>query len=188
MSEQDQRLASRSVQEQAMYLLVRPCEKCQGGPLEEVSRRQIQNSDGEADVVETSCSSCGQEATLHFLQQAKAQAEVVSRLIDVTEWLGLCHHFLDLGQTEPDEKQTQQHIKLARYCLGEALKFYPEDSDLPEASAFFGRLGDQRFKEQPAAFLKTKLLELRSQLPGLGSEPSKSDSTEARKKRKWWRV
>ena len=188
MTEQAQRLTSRSVQEQALYLLVIPCGKCQAGPLEEISRRQSDGAAGKADVLETRCCSCGQEATLHFLRQTKVRATAQSTLIDVTEWLSLCHHFLDLGQTESDEEQAQQQIKLARYCLGEALKFYPKDSDLPDASAFFGRLGDKRFKEHPAAFLKTKLLELRRQLPALALEPSKSEPTEVRKKRKWWRV
>ena len=184
----EQRLKSRGVQEQTLYLLVRPCDKCQAGPLEEVSRQQVEGSDSRADEVEVRCSSCGQTSTLHFLRQKRAPAAAASTLIDVNEWLGLCHHFLDLGQTESDEEQAQQQIKLARYCLGEALKFYPEDSDLPDAAAFFGRLGDKRFKEQPAAFLKTKLLELRRQLPALAVEQPKPGTTEARKKRKWWRV
>ncbi|NIA06158.1 MAG: hypothetical protein GWP14_00715 [Actinobacteria bacterium] len=188
MIEQTRPLTSRSVQEQALYLLVMPCGKCQAGPLVEISRRQSDGAAGESDVVETRCCSCGQETALHFLRQTKVRATARSTLIDVTEWLGLCHHFLDLGQTESDEEQTQQQIKLARYCLGEALKFYPEDSDLPEASAFFGRLGNQRLKEHPATFLKTRLLELRRQLPALALEPSKAEPTEARKKRKWWRV
>ena len=181
MTEQSQLLTSRSVQEQTLYLLAVPCGKCQAGPLEEISRRQSDGASGESDVVETHCCSCGQEATLHFLRKTKVRSTAKSTLIDVTEWLGLCHHFLDLVQTEPDEEQAQQQIKLARYCLGEALKFYSEDSDLPDASAFFGRLGNQRLKERPATFLKTRLLELRRQLPGLAVEPTKT-----RKKRKWW--
>ena len=188
MNEQTRPLTSRSVKEQTLYLLVVPCGKCQAGPLEEIFRRQSDGAADKTDVVKTRCCSCGQEATLHFLRQTKARAKAQSTLIDVTEWLGLCHHFLDLGQTESDEEQVQQQIKLARYCLGEALKFYAEDSDLPDTSAFFGRLGNQRLKEHPATFLKTRLLELRRQLPALAPEASKSEPTEARKKRKWWRV
>jgi hypothetical protein len=188
MTEQAQPLTSRDVQEQALYLLVVPCSKCQAGPLEEISRRQSNGATGESDVVKTRCGSCGQEATLHFLRQTKVRASTQSTLIDVTEWLGLCHHFLDLGQTESDEQQAQQQIKLARYCLGEALKFYAEDSDLPDASGFFGRLGNQRLKEHPTSFLKTRLFELRRQLPALAPEPAKPEPTEARKKRKWWRA
>ena len=70
----------------------------------------------------------------------------------------------------------------------EALKFYPKDSDLPDTSAFFGRLSNQRFKEHPEAFLKTKLLELHRRLSGLSVAAARREPTEARKKRKWWRV
>jgi len=188
MINQTKPLPARSVQEQALYLLVQPCQKCRSGPLEEVSRQQSDSPTGRIDVVQTLCSACGQDTTLQFTKPAKEKTTDQSELIDVTEWLALCHHFLDLGQTNSEKPQAQQQIRLSRYCLSEALKFYPKDSDLPAPSAFFGRLGNQRLKEHPAAFLKTKLLELRRQLPALSAETSESKPPDARKERKWWRT
>lgn len=188
MVNQAKPLPARSVQEQELYLLVQPCQKCQSGPLEEISRQQSDNPAGEIDEIQARCSACGEDTTLQFTRPAKVKATDASELIDVTEWLALCHHFLDLEQTNSEEKQAEQQLKLARYCLSEALKFYPEDSDLPDPSAFFGRLGNQRFKEHPAAFLKTKLLELRRQLPALSVGTSAHKAAEVRKKRKWWRT
>ena len=188
MTEQARQLTSGSIQEQALYLLLTPCDKCQAGPLEEISRRQSDSDAGRIDIVGTRCSSCSQETIFTFRHSTRLKSTAKSELIDVTEWLALCHHFLDLGQTDSNEQQAQQQIRLARYCLGEALKFYPRDSDLPDSSAFFGRLGNQRFKEHPAAFLKTKLLELRRQLPELSVEPTKFEPKEVRNRRKWWRV
>jgi len=188
MTNQTKLLPARSVQEQALYLLVQPCQKCRSGPLEEVSRQQSDSPTGKIDMIQARCSSCGEEVTLQFARSVKEKATDQSELIDVTEWLALCHHFLDLGQTNSEKQQTQQQIGLARYCLSEALKFYPKDSDLPAPSAFFGRLANQRFKEHPAAFLKTKLLELRRQLPALSVGTSEYKPADAQKKRKWWRT
>lgn len=170
-----------------MYLLVRPCEKCGAGPLEEASRSKADSATGGIDLLQTRCSSCGKETTLRFSKPGSVKLTAVSELIDVTEWLGLCHYFLDEAQVDSDSSVARQQIISARYCLNEALKFYSEDSDLPAASAFFGPLGEQRFKEHPATFAKDKLLELRRRLPVLSSEVSKQGAAGTRKKAKWWR-
>ena len=187
MASQSKPLAARSVQEEDLYLLVQSCQKCQSGPLEEVSRRQSSRPEGRIDDIQAHCSACGEETTLQFLRPTQVKTTAHSEIIDVGEWLALCHHFLDLGQTNSDKQQTEQQIRLARFCLSEALKFYPKDSDLPAPSAFFGHLGNQRFKEHPATFLKPKLLELRRQMLAPSGGVSEYKSTDAQKKRKWWR-
>lgn len=187
MSEQAEPLASRSVQEQSLYLLVRACDKCHSGPLEEVSRSQSVKPDNLEDHLIARCSNCGQEVVLDFARPAIETTLSQSKLIDVAEWLALCHRFMDLAQAGDQQEQSHDQIVSARYCLNEALKFYPEDSHLPPPSAFFGRLGNQRFKDHPAVFLKTKLLDLRRRLASLAGESSGQKRTEARKKRKWWR-
>jgi hypothetical protein len=188
MSEHGQPLSSRSVQEEGLYLLVRPCEKCQAGPLEEISREESQIPGGIQERVKARCNSCGEECVLAFTRPNGETSTSQSQLIDVAEWLGLCHHFMDLAQTNPQEERSHEQIVSARYCLNEALKFYPEDSHLPPPSAFFGRLGDQRYKEHPAVFLKTKLLDLRRRLGVLAGQSSKAQQTGTSKKRKWWRT
>lgn len=183
MVEQAEPLPSRSVQEQSLYLLVRACDKCHSGPLEEISRSQSEKSAGLEDHLSVRCSNCGQEIVLDFARPAIETTLSQSKLIDVAEWLALCHHFMDLAQTGDQKEQSHEQIVSARYCLNEALKFYPEDSHLPPPSAFFGRLNNQRFKDHPAVFLKTKLLDLRRRLGALAGH----EHPEARKKRKWWR-
>lgn len=184
MSEPGQQLSSRSAQEEGLYLLIRPCEKCRAGPLEEIARE----AGDVGEQVKTRCNSCGQECVLSFTRATSGKSAGQSELIDVAEWLGLCHHFMDLAQTNPPDEQSHEQIVLARYCLNEALKFYPEDSHLPPPSAFFGRLGDQRYKEHPAVFLKTKLLNLRRRLGILAGKGSKTKQSNSGKKRKWWRA
>ena len=188
MLDQPKSLPAHSVQEQSLYLLVHPCQKCESGPLEEAARHESDSPAGRIDVVQARCTCCGEETSLQFSKTAKVETAAQSELIDVSEWLALCHHFLDLGQTSSEEQHLQQQIKLARHCLNEALKFYPEDSDLPMPSSFFGQLGSQRFKEHPAAFLKPKLLELRRRLPALATKATKYKPTATGRKRKWWRV
>ena len=186
MVNQSKPLVARSVQEQDLYLVVQPCHNCDSGPLEEVSRRQFADPEGTIDEVKARCTACGEQSTLQFLKATKVKTTAQSELIDVTEWIALCHHFLDLGQTNSDIQQTEQQIRLARFCLNEALQFYPKDSDLPDQSAFFGRLGNQRFKEHPAAFLKPKLLELRRQMSEISGVTSQRKRPDVQKHRKWW--
>ncbi len=188
MSKQGQPLSSRSVQEEGLYLLIRPCAKCQAGPLEEISREESQIPGGIQERVKARCNSCEEECILAFTRATSGGTADQSELIDVAEWLGLCHHFMDLAQTNPQEEQSHEQIVSARYCLNEGLKFYPQESHLPPPSAFFGRLGDQRFKEHPAVFLKTKLLELRRRLGVLAGQSAKAEHTGTDKKRKWWRT
>ena len=188
MGKQGQPLSSRSEQEEGLYLLVRPCEKCQAGPLKEISRQESQSPGSTEDMLKARCNNCGQECVLKFSRANAGSSISPSRLIDVGEWMGLCHHFMDLAQTDSQEEQSHEQIVLARYCLNEALKFYPEDSHLPPPSAFFGRLGDHRFKDHPAVFLKTKLLELRRRLGTLAGQSSKAQQAGTNKKRKWWRT
>ncbi len=183
MSKQGQSRSSRSAQEEGLYLLIRPCEKCQSGPLEEIARE----AGGLGEQIKARCNSCGQKCVLSFTRATSDGTAGQSELIDVAEWLGLCHHFMDLAQTNPQDEQAHKQIILARYCLNEALKFYPEDSHLPPPSAFFGRLGDQRYKDHPAVFLKTKLLELHRRLGVLAGKGSRSKQNNSGKKRKWWR-
>jgi len=188
MGKQVQQLSARSVQEEGLYLLIRPCDKCQAGPLQEISRQESQIAGGVQDRVKARCSRCEQECLLVFTRATSGRTAGRSELIDVAEWLGLCHHFMDLAQTNPQEEQSHEQIVSARYCLNEALKFYPEDSHLPPPEAFFSRLGDQRYKEHPAVFLKTKLLELRRRLGVLAGQSHRPEQTGSGKKRKWWRT
>ena len=187
MSEQGQPLYSRTIQEEALYLLIHPCDKCRAGPLQEISREKSDIPVGTYDQVKARCNNCGQECDLAFARPNSGASANQSQLIDVAEWIGLCHHFMDAAQTNPQAEQSHEHIVLARYCLNEALNFYPEDSHLPPPSAFFGRLSDQRFKDHPAVFLKTKLLDLRRRLGILAGKTHKPEQTGTTKKRKWWR-
>lgn len=190
MDTQSQPLPSRSIQEEGLYLLVRLCDKCQAGSLQEISREksQIASGPGIREQIKARCNSCGQECDLAFTRATSDATAGQSELIDVAEWLGLCHHFMDLAQTNPQEKQSHEQIILARYCLNEALRFYPQDSHLPPPSAFFGRLGDQRYKDHPAVFLKTKILDLRRRLGVLARKGSKLKKSPSGTKRKWWRT
>ncbi len=189
MNTQSQPLSSRSIQEEDLYLLIRLCDKCQADSLQEISRKELQIPGGTGEqIIKARCNSCGQECDLAFTRATSDVTAGQSKLIDVAEWLGLCHHFMDLAQTNPQEEQSHDQIILARYCLNEALRFYPQDSHLPPPSAFFGRLGDQRYKDHPAVFLKTKLLDLRRRLGVLAGKGSRLKQSHSPKKRKWWRT
>lgn len=187
MNQQPKLLPAHSLQEQNLYLLVKPCEDCGCGPLEEVSRAEADSATGGIDLLETRCTICHHQMSLRFTRPAATDLSAPSELIDIAQWLGLCHHFLDLAQTNSDQDEAKQQVITARHCLNEALKFYPKGSDLPDESAFFGPLGVSRLKEHPVAFDKSKLLDLRRRLPAISGEVSGTKPARTKKKTKWWR-
>ncbi len=187
MNDQAKVLPADSLEEQNLYLLVTPCEDCGSGPLEEVSRAQADSPSGTIDILEVRCTACHHQMSLRFGKPAAADPAAPSDLIDVGQWLGLCHHFLDLAQTNTNKDEAKHQVISARQYLNEALKFYLKGSDLPDESAFFGPLGDRRLKEHPVSFDKSKLLDLRRRLPAITSEISGTKPGRAKKKTKWWR-
>ena len=187
MNDQPKLLPAHSLDEQNLYLLVKPCEDCDSGPLEEVSRAQADSASGIIDILEVRCTACHYQMSLRFSKPIATDLSAPSELIDVGQWLGLCHHFLDLAQTNAEKEEARHQVITARHCISEALKFYPKGSDLPDESAFFGPLGDRRLKEHPVSFDKSKLLDLRRRLSAISAQVSGTKPGRAKKKTKWWR-
>ena len=94
--------------------------------------------------------------------------EAPSQAIDVAGWLAL-HSRLSRSATAlagtADRRLIRQVQIQTGDCLGEAMKFYDADNDLPPEDAFFTDAARRQFREHPDLFLRQRLVDLRMKLP-----------------------
>jgi hypothetical protein len=95
-----------------------------------------------------------------------------SRVIDVAGWLTLFAMLQDEARPSEDETRTARDRATVRRlqiqasaCLGEALKFYDADNDLPPEDAFFSKRSRRQFRQHPELFARDRLIGLRAKLP-----------------------
>ena len=96
-----------------------------------------------------------------------------SRVIDVVGWLTLHSIKVDAAQAaetgdtgNPAGRVATRRMRIeAAQCLGEALKFFDVDNDLPPEDAFFFDASRRRFRESPEHFTRQHLIDLRRRLP-----------------------
>ncbi len=175
----DNWLPARSISERQFYLMVLPCERCEGGPFDFASTEQT--PDGQADIWYARCRTCGTGKRLMFDRSKLLvpderrddglpvvnPSERASELLDVGQWLSLFHAIISAAAEQSSRKEAQRLGYEATLCLEEALKFYPNDSELPGEEAFFSEPSRRRFREHPEQFARDRLHQMRQKLPSL---------------------
>ncbi len=198
----DAPVVSHSLAEVYLYLMVTPCAECGTGRLEGADARSARWDDRVGVEVETTCTSCGQRASLRFAlaeselgaaqhKRPDAAARInatdePSHIIDVGGWITLFSVIAEAAAKSEDRVETRKLGYEAAQCLNEALKFYEEDNDLPPDTALFTEPSRRRFREQPQAFARSRLIDLRAKLPSIDAMEKRLASGQGRRKR-WWR-
>jgi hypothetical protein len=199
-------LSSRTILERHFYLMVLSCDQCGKGPFELISTEQT--PDGQVDIWYIRCKPCGQGQRLQFDQSRLVLDEAENRtnellevnptdqpseLMDVGQWLALFFSILNAAADEKDRKEAQRLGYEATLCMEEALKFYEQDSDLPPARAVWTENSQQRLKDHPELFVRTRLLQMREKLPSIHvmrkamiNTIPKPENDDGQKKKHWW--
>ncbi len=200
---------AHSQSEACLYLKVTACEACSQGPLELQGRPEAQPrpSGGGATLgrLAARCAHCGAQQEFVFLWpeppaagreagSGGAGAEPInptpepSEIIDAAQWLSL--HYLLVESAEPTAAKAEKRrtTSQAALCLGEALKFYAEDDELPPQSAFFTASSRQAYTEHPEKFARQTLRDMRAKLPNVPPSPVPPPRhAGAAGDRPWWR-
>jgi hypothetical protein len=164
-----------SINELRCLLWVTPCPQCGRGP-QEILDADLQASPTQANIA---CQACDaqrpQKFDAEFPLQDSALAEPVvplinptdeaSELLDLNQWLGLFHLFLERSALPDIDHSEHHHAQLwASACLDEALKFYDGEELEPEA-AFRCDLSRQAYEQYPQSFDHQALLDWHAKLP-----------------------
>lgn len=183
-----------SVAEAYLYLMVTPCKLCDKGPLRQDGDITKTNSEESPWSLTTTCDSCNEKDTYHFLidpppTREEAQSSIInpttqrSAAIDILGWLTLFRSILDAAGREQNKETGRQLAYEASQCLDEALRFYAKGEELPEEDAFYSDSTLQRFRSHPEEFAKSKWRERRLKLPDMRA---KTRSGNAPTSKRWW--
>lgn len=189
-------LPAHSLAEAFFYVMVTPCSACGNGGLKAgIANRADPVDAGITVTIPATCSNCNATVEPAFVLSEipasdPAQPATVnsspdpSRIIDLAQWLTLARMILEVASKETD-KQQARHLGIeAAQCLDEALKFYDEDNDLPEPTAFYSAASRLRFEQQPQLFSRQRLINQRTKLPTISVMRTRLAA--APKKKKWW--
>ncbi|MGC9453377.1 MAG: hypothetical protein ACP5HU_00790 [Phycisphaerae bacterium] len=177
------------------FLMVTPCPNCGKGPWLLDDTTEVAEA-GDKLSIKARCKSCGHEKTFEFVCDSSGReedAELISAsdapsgLIDVAQWLSLFYRHLEKAaddNTPPRERRLLGYR--AALCLREALKFYGEDDELPDPSAFFTESSREAFHQHPESFARRKLLDMRSKLPKLNTMAKSVQADRKKSKKRWW--
>ncbi len=175
-------LHAMSVNDLRCLLWASPCPQCARGPLEIVTADLASSP----HRVEAQCDACKHTDSIIFTVEYPLPAEALtppvqpwinpagdpSDLIDLNQWLGLFHLFLERASLPDIDHADHHHAQLwAAACLDEALKFY-DGEDLPPESAFRGELSRQAFAQYPQSFDHQALLDWHAKLPPAPAWPA----------------
>ncbi len=189
-------LEAHTANEARYYLMVARCQSCGKGPWVFDNARQTQPKTKNF-TVHAHCKNCGNKqnfkfAYSHDIPAAGKDAETInptkspSRIIDLNQWLSLFYLMLESASSEKDPAVSRSTSYCAAMCLGEALKFYKGDDELPPESAFFFPETQRVFHQQPEKFARQKLRDIQAKLPKVGVMARRIARDDRVKKRRWW--
>jgi hypothetical protein len=191
----DNPLPARTAAEVRCFLRVACCRTC-GGPLEAAADGVGSPRPDETLSVAVRCKRCNASRTLRFIIDPglDAAGEVInptdepSRIIDLSQWLGLYQTFTEAAGAAPDPAEAHRLAERAYRCLAEALKFYGED-DLPPETAFFSEDSAVAFRRNPVTFARQHLRDMQARLPTAHTDAGDAPAAATRRKRGWefWR-
>jgi len=196
-------LQARTANEARYYLMVTPCPKCGKGPWVFGSADQTFSPADQgqqaspAMTVKATCRACSgpQEFTFqvqHDVPLTGSDSETInpasapSELIDLAGWLSLFYLLLERASTSPDHIVSRKAGYQAALCLGEALKFYADDEDLPPESAFFTPTSQAIYREHPDNFSRQRLRDMQGKLPSMGVMARRLNRDAWVAHKKWW--
>jgi len=184
------------------YLQVASCAACGGGPLvpeveDPPGAATSAGRDRHRSSVRTRCKRCGQEATFHFRWDRDVAADAddsdcinpsqePSRIIDLGQWVSLYHMFSEFAGAAARPVEARRAARQAALCLAEALKFY-RDEELPPDGAFFWDASSSAYRENPANFARTRLLDLMAMLPAPAHHAPAQPADAHDEPPAWWR-
>jgi hypothetical protein len=181
----------RSSAEASLCLLVLPCARCAGGPLDPTGQASVS---GRGVTLDLTCRSCSTSQTVTLtsrpgvgivplctdLAELCSEPDVPcispspqrSRAIDVWGWITLhslvqqvARRHAESAAVPADRASARRLQVLASACLDEALRFYDHDNELPPPGAFFTDVARRQFQLRPELFMHKRLRELRSSGP-----------------------
>lgn len=151
--------------------------------------------------VDAQCEACGERGAFDFVTDGDAdlRPEAVCRipvilnttrepsdLLDAGQWLTLYRMAVEAAERISEKLFARAVLIEAGQCLAEALRFYPADSDVPAASAFFSAETLQRFRDHPHLYARQRLIELAARLPTSVLSPPPPVSAERPAVTRWW--
>ncbi len=177
------------------FLMVSPCQRCGKGPWL-LQRTSVTDEPDRALWIDAVCKCCDHHEVFEFIcerppssgnDESINPSDSPSRLIDLGQWLSLFYRLLEQAA---DERTSPSDRRLLGYraalCLHEALKFYADDDELPDESAFFSEQGRSSFREHPESFAREKLLHMRSKLPKASTMAANIRADRRKAKKHWW--
>lgn len=192
----DAPLPAHSLAEAFFYVMVTGCPACRDGGLKAGTAKRLPSTDGVVLLtIPAECSKCKSTVDLHFtLPEAPPhtgnQLDTVnstsdpSRIIDLAQWVTLAHIIIEAASRETNKQQARRLGMEAAQCLEEAIKFFRNDNDLPEPTAFFSAESRSRFEQAPQKFSRQRLVNQRVKLPTIST--MRATLGVAPPKKKWW--
>ena len=191
-----QTLRAHSWAEAHIYLMVTPCANCSRG-LWEITGEEDSPDTCSIKTLRVRCLRCGTEKEFLFECGEEGQkassielvnpTPAVSEIIDLGQWLSLFYMLVEKAGAAESVESRRLGFQAAQ-CLGEALKFYTEDDELPPKSAFFVAASRQAFAEHPEKFARQRLRDMRGKLPDLRVMARRvSRDIGPKRKKPWWR-
>ncbi len=192
----DATLPAHSLAEAFFYVMVTRCPACKDGGLKAGNASVLPSTDGVVLLtIPAECSKCKSMTDLLFtlpeapppvgnhLATVNSTADP-SRIIDLAQWITLAHVIIEAASKEPSKQQARHLGMEAAQCLEEAIKFFRNDNDLPEPTAFFSAESRVRFDQAPQKFSRQRLVNQRAKLPTIGT--MRTSLAAAPRKKKWW--
>jgi len=184
-------LHAHTLNEVRYFLLVTPCPSCGKGPWE-IDAMEIPRAAGPRRTVRTHCRKCRHGESFEICcEDAPADKEAInqtdepSRIVDLHQWLALFYMLLEKA-SDTTAAAARLYGYRAALCLAEALKFYPDDDELPPGRAFFTDAGRTAFREHPEKFARQKLRDMQARLPALPRMAGRVGKDLHPPTRKWW--
>lgn len=189
-------LPAHSLAEAFFYVMVARCPACNDGGLKAGNAQSLSSTAGEVLLtIPTECSKCKSTTNLLFaLPEAPSPAgnqpaavnstSDPSRIIDLAQWVTLAHVIIEAASRETNRQQSRHLGMEAAQCLEEAIKFFRNDNDLPEPTAFFSAESRRRFEQAPQKFSRQRLVNQRAKLPSMST--MRTTLGVAPPKKKWW--
>ncbi len=193
-------LPAKSFVEASLYFLVTPCPVCQSDRLDPQDPTSTDDSNTVAMV--GVCRNCGSSESFRFavenLPHAKDRHDPISgthainlgfshsRLIDLVQWVTLHEILLEKAKSQPNVAEARWLKVRAGQCLDEAAKFFDAGIDAPPKDATFIESSLKKINEHPDRYKRSRLSELRSQLPSENAFDEVQSKGEP--ERPWWKI